>query len=124
MKGRSTLVILISIVVLGIFIWVQDSWLRKIPSDEAQRVRLFNLDSGTLISIEFSHSNGVVRCVKENGVWMSGDLDGNTGRADEALIQRMVAGLNSMGKGTTITEKQLSIRGIDPSEYGFDQPSA
>lgn len=122
MKGRSTLVILISIIVLGVFIWVQDSWLRKAPSAKAQRVRMFNLDSGTLLSIEFSHSNGVVRCVKENGVWMTGDLDGNTGRADVALIQRMVSGLNSMGKGTTITEKQLSIRGMDLAEYGFDNP--
>ena len=29
-----------------------------------------------------------------------------------------------MGKGTTITEKQLSIRGMDESEYGFATPAA
>ncbi|MDF7799526.1 DUF4340 domain-containing protein [Pontiellaceae bacterium B1224] len=122
MKGRSTLVILISIIALGIFIWAQESWRAYSPSAEGQRIRLFNLDSDTLLSIQFSHSNGIVRCEKENGVWMTSDLDGNTGRADEALIQHMVAGLNSLGKGTTITEKQLSVRGIDPSEYGFDNP--
>jgi hypothetical protein len=123
MKGRSTLVILIGIVVLGLIIWLQESWRARTPSDVAQKIRMFNLDAGTLISVEFSHSNGVVRCVKENGVWMVGDTDGNTGRADEALIQRMVSALNSMGKGTTITEKQLSIRGIDAGEYGFDDPA-
>lgn len=125
MKGRSTLVILISILVLGIFIGVQESWRSKKATQKVQRVRLFNLDAETLISIEFSHSNRVVRCAKENGVWMAGDLDGNTGRADENLIQRMIDGLNTMGgKGTTITEKQLSIRGIDQAEYGFDKPLA
>lgn len=124
MKGRSTLVILIGIIVLGLFIWAQESWRANRPSEEARRIRLFNLDPGTLLSIQFAHSNGVVRCIKENGVWMTGDLDGTTGRADEALIQRMITGLNSMGKGTTITEKQLSVRGLDPTEYGFDEPLA
>lgn len=122
MKGRSTLVILFSIIVLGAFIWIQESMRSNKPSRKAERIRLFNLDAHTLISIEFIHSNQVVRCVKENGVWMAGDRDGNTGRADDALIHRMVSGLNSMGKGTTITGKQLSIRGMDSAEYGFSDP--
>ncbi|MEI6892208.1 MAG: DUF4340 domain-containing protein [Pontiella sp.] len=94
----------------------------NLPSKVAQRVQLFNLDAETLISIEFTRSNQVVRCVKENGVWMAGDRDGNSGRADEALINRMVSGLNSMGKGTTITGEQLSVRGMDSAEYGFADP--
>ncbi|MDF7825610.1 DUF4340 domain-containing protein [Pontiellaceae bacterium B12227] len=123
MKGRSTLIILFCIMVLGVFIWVQESMRANKPSRTAERVRLFNLDAHTLISIEFRHSNQVVRCVKENGIWMAGDRDGNTGRADEALIHRMVSGLNSMGKGTTITGQQLSIRGMDSAEYGFSDPA-
>ena len=123
MKGRSTLVILFFIIVLGAFIWVQESMRAHKPSRVTERIRLFNLDAQTLISIEFAHSNQVVRCAKENGIWMAGDPDGNTGRADEALIHRMVSGLNSMGKGTTITGKQLSIRGMDSAEYGFSNPS-
>jgi hypothetical protein len=123
MKDRSTLVILISIVVLGAFIWAQESWRAQNESKRLEQYRLFNLNAQTLLSIEFAMSNGVVRCVKENGVWMASDGDGHSGRADEALIQRMVSGLNSMGKGTTITGKQLSIRGIDSTEYGFIDPT-
>ncbi|MDF7807366.1 DUF4340 domain-containing protein [Pontiellaceae bacterium B12219] len=123
MKDRSTVVILICIIVLGAFIWAQESWRAKNASKRLEQVRLFNLDAQTLLSIEFASSNGVVRCVKENGVWMAGDGEGHSGRADEALIQRMVSGLNSMGKGTTITGKQLSIRGIDSTEYGFTDPA-
>ncbi len=122
MKGRSTLILLLSIVLLGAFIWIQESWRAKHPAKQLERIRLFNLDASTLMSIEFRHTNGVVRCVKENGIWMAGDQEGNMGRADVALIQRMVSGLNSMGKGTTITSKHLEIRGLDAAEYGFSQP--
>ncbi|MDZ8117890.1 DUF4340 domain-containing protein [Pontiella agarivorans] len=124
MKGRTTLVLLVSIIVLGLFIWAQEMWRAKTSYRELQQIRLFNIDAATLQSIEFTVSNQTVRCVRENGVWLAGEKDGSMGAADEALIQRMIAGLNSLGKGTTITEKQLSIRGLDPAEYGFDQPRA
>ncbi len=122
MKGRSTLFLFISIVVLGIFIWAQEAWRSKQSVHESERVRLFNLDGASLLSVEFSHSNGVVRCVKQNGTWMAGNAGEGMGPADEALIRRMVAGLNSMGKGTTITRKELAVRGIDYEEYGFNEP--
>ncbi len=124
MKSRSNLILLISIVILGIFIGIQESIRAKTRTQIVDSVRLFNLDVNTLSSIEFKYTNSVVRCEKENGVWMAGDQGENMGRADEALIQRMVSGLNSMGKGTTITSKSLEVRGLDSSEYGFDQPIA
>ena len=123
MKSRSTLILFISILLLGAFIWVQETVRAKNSGKKMEQVRLFNLDVTTLISIEFRYTNSVVQCRKENGVWMAGDRDGNMGRADVALIQRMVSGLNSMGKGTTITSKNLEIRGFDSSEYGFAQPT-
>lgn len=123
MKGRSTLVLLISIVVLGAFIWLQETWRARNFDKVAQQVRLFNLDAEDLQWIEFKLTNTVVRFSKENGVWMAGTADEGTGRADVALIQRMLSGLNSIGKGTTITSKHLEIRGLDSSEYGFDQPT-
>ena len=122
-KGRSTLVIFIGIIAIGAFIWFQEGWRARTSIGKIDRLRLFNLDADSLLSIEFGHSNGVVRCVKEHGEWFAGDGEGNRGRADEALLQRLVSHLNSLGKGTTITTKELSIRGLDSSEYGFDDPS-
>ncbi len=123
MKNRSTLVLLAGIVVLGAFIVVQETWRAKVPSREYRRVRLFDLDAATLVSLQFNQSNSVVRCVKETGVWMAGGGDQAMGRADVALVLRLVAGLNSMGKGTTITAEQLQTRGFDAVEYGFGQPT-
>lgn len=123
MKNRSTLILLITIVCLGAFIWIQESWNARMVVKAAREIRLFDLDADSLEFIEYNVSNKVVRCVKENGVWMTGDDKGNKGRADLALIQRMIAGLNSMGKGTTITQQHLDMRGFDEAQYGFEPPS-
>jgi len=122
-KGRSTLVLLAGILVLGAFIWVQQVWRAKVPSKEVRRVRLFDLNLDTLVSLQFQHTNLVVDCVKENGIWMTGGTERGLGRADVALVYKMVAGLNSIGKGTTITAKHLEMRGLDAAEYGFSEPT-
>ena len=57
MKGRSTLVLLISILVLGSFIWIQEVWRAKVPSKEYQRHKLFDLVIGTFITLELQHAN-------------------------------------------------------------------
>jgi hypothetical protein len=123
MKGRSTLILLASILILGGFITIQEVWRTKVPSRAYRRVKLFDLDVETLVSLEFEHTNLVVECVKENGVWLTGGSDLGLGRADVALVKRLVAGLNSLGKGTTITAEHLEMRGLDDSEYGFGSPA-
>lgn len=122
MKNRTTPILLISILVLGSCIWLQEAWRAKMPSKQSRQLRLFNLDADTLVSVQFKYSNTIVNCTRESGEWMAGGSEFDLGRADEALIQRMVAGLNSMGKGTTITAENMETRGFDASEYGFNQP--
>lgn len=123
MKGGSTRILLISIPVLIAFIWIQEIWRAKVPSRESERVKLFDLNIETLTSLEFQYTNLVIECVKENGVWMTGSSELGLGRADVALVHRLVAGLNSLGKGTTITAEHLEMRGFDASEYGLEKPS-
>lgn len=124
MKGRTSLVLLVCIVLLGAFIWMQETWHTSGPSKEAMRLRLFDLDAATLVSLQFRGTNGLVRCVGEYGEWNVVGEDSSVGRADVALLFRLVSGLNSLGKGTTITGDQLEIRGFGDSEYGFDAPVA
>ena len=123
MKDRSSLVLLATIGVLGIFIVAQHTWRTRVPSKELRRVRLFDLDLETLVSLEFERTNLVIRCVKENGIWMAGNAGEGMGRADVAMVHGMVRGLSSFGKGTTITAKQLKLRGFNESDYGFVPPS-
>lgn len=122
-KGRSTLVLFGSILVLGAFIFIQHSWRAKVPTKEYRRIQFFDLRPDTLVSIQFEYTNLVVECIKENGTWMTGGSERGLGRADVALVHQLMSGLNSMGKGTTITAKQLEMRGLDISEYGLAEPS-
>jgi hypothetical protein len=123
MKGRSTLILLGSIVALGVFIWVQESWRANTTSSVAHSVKLFDVDARTLSSLEFRLTNTVVLCEKESGLWMVGNPEQGRGRADLALVYGMVANLNKLEKETVITAKQLDIRGLEASEYGFDPPA-
>jgi len=122
-KGRSTLVLLAAVFLMGTFIVLQEFWRAKVPSREVRRVRLFDLNPETLVSLRFESTNVVVECVKENGVWMTGGADSGLGRADEAMVYSLLAGLNSLGKGTVITAEHLRMRGLDAAEYGFDAPT-
>jgi len=64
----------------------------------------------------------VVRCEKESGLWLVGSPDRGKGRADLSLMYGMVADLNKLDKETVITAKELKVRGLNASEYGFDPP--
>ena len=123
MKGRSILVLLGSIVAVGLFIWVQESWRASTTSSMAHSVKLFDVDARTLSSLEFRLTNTVVLCEKEGGLWMVGNPEQGKGRADLALVYGMVADLNKLEKETVITAKQLKVRGLDASEYGFNPPA-
>ncbi len=123
MKGRTTLILLASIVLLGLFIWIQESWVAGTPVRQNRKIRLFDLDADSLMSIEFRFTNTVVHIAQDNGIWMAGVAKGNMGRGDLELIQRLISGLNSLGKGTVITPKHLEIRGLESAEYGFESPA-
>ena len=123
-KTRSTLVLLAAVVLTGAFIALQEVWRAKAQSRKIHRERLFDLDAASLVSLRFESTNAVVECAKENGVWMTGGEDGGLGRADVAMVYRLLSGLNSLGKGTAvITAEHLKMRGLDASEYGFDAPA-
>jgi hypothetical protein len=126
MKGRTTLYLFLSMIILGTFIYFQNSWRAKQYRQEFERVQLFGLNTDSLLSIQFQGTNGVVvNCVNDNGVWMtSGTGDESLGRADVALLYRVISNLNKLGKGTTITAEELQVRGFNASEYGFDEPQA
>ncbi len=123
MKDRSIRVLLISILVLGLFIVAQETWHAQNPKREMKRLMVFDLYPKTLTSLQFKGTNSVIDCVKENGLWMVGDSEDSMGRADIARVFELMVGLDSLGKGTTITARQLKLRGLDASAYGFDPPS-
>ncbi len=122
MKDRSIPVLLVCILVVGLFIVVQETWRAQQPKREYHQSKVFDLYPQSLSSLTFKRGDSRIECIKENGIWMVGDPDKGMGRADEARIFELVSSLNSLGKGTTITEKELKLRGLGAAEYGFVPP--
>ncbi|MCF7849203.1 MAG: DUF4340 domain-containing protein [Kiritimatiellales bacterium] len=120
MKGRTTLILFVCVVLAGLFIWAMEVYRKRATHQFVEQIQLFKIDPENLLALRFEYSNTVVECTNENGVWMTGGA--NAGRADVGLLNRGVAALNSLGKGTVITADELQARGVDPSEFGFDTP--
>ncbi len=123
MRDRSIPVLLLSILLVGAFIGIQEYWRHKTSQHEMEERRLFDLDLNSLTMIQFVAGESTLDCAKENGIWMVGDQKQGMGRADVAVVYRMIDELYRMGKGTTITAKELNVRGLNASEYGFDSPA-
>ncbi len=123
MKDRSIRVLLAAIAAVGLFIVAQEYWRAQGPKREYQRIKVFDLQPQTLIALQFTAADSVIDCVKENGEWRVGESGQGLGRADVARVFALIAGLNALGKGTTITPEQLELRGLGASEYGFDPPA-
>ena len=122
MKGLTTLILLACIGVLAVVIWIQNVWMSDETGGQPRVIRLFDFDPDSLLTLEFSRGEQTVKLRKENGIWLAGSSSETFGLGDDQLIQQMVAGLNSMGRGTVITPEHLEIRGLDAAEYGFEQP--
>jgi hypothetical protein len=122
MKDRSIPILLIGIAVVGLFIVIQETWRAQKPVRQYQQKAVFELHPDALTSLHFKTADTLVDCVKENGIWMVGNADKGMGRADIIRIHELVRGLNALGKGTTISQDELELRGLSLSDYGFDPP--
>ena len=122
MKDRSVIILLVAILVVGLFIGVQEFKRSKIPRHTYEELMVFDIHPQTLLSLHFSGTNGVIDCVMENREWMVGNSEQGMGRAAPSLVYKLVAEMDSLLKGTTITGNQMELRGLNPAEYGFDSP--
>jgi len=121
-KARSSFILFITSVILLGFIWIQQIWRINSARKQYFQAQLFDLNPDSLLSLEFIHSNVVIKCEKKDGVWLIGSKKKGEGRVDVALLHRVIAGLNAQQKVNTITEDQLKARGFNDAEYGFKKP--
>lgn len=122
MKDRSVPILLVLVVAAFSFIVVQQ-WVRNLKKVDDQIYRIaFGINPESLSLIEFRGTNGIVQCVKENGVWMVGDSKQAKGRADEGLVRKVVDGLNKMGRANVTPLKKLESRGLSLKDFGMDPP--
>ncbi|MBN2162175.1 MAG: DUF4340 domain-containing protein [Pontiellaceae bacterium] len=122
MRDRSIIILLSAILVVGGFILGQEFLRSRNMRRDHEKLAVFNFHPHTLLSIQIAGTNGLIDCVKQDGSWSVGNPEQGMGRADPALVYKLIAELNALTRGTTISARQLDLRGISMSEYGFDAP--
>ncbi|HNR94558.1 MAG TPA: DUF4340 domain-containing protein [Kiritimatiellia bacterium] len=120
MNGKSTLVLLMTVVLVGLFIvlFERNTDSTRTRMDHAGRAFYFNPDSVTAIEVS---SDGVsFECRREKSGWTMkkpAEEPADGGAVDELLYR-----LSTVSRGETITPAQLAARNLHPEDFGLDRP--
>jgi len=122
MKIRTTLLLLLAVLVLGGFIWFHERKTRSTREVEEQARRALQVKADRVSYLKFETTNAVVECALQDGQWMI--IQPVRARADEGEIGRILSGLETLPRGEVITPAQLKERKLTEADYGFDAPRA
>lgn len=122
MKFRTTLFLLIAVILLGGFIWLVDQRMESTREREEQARKAMRIVADRISYLQIETTNVLVECAEEDGKWML--VQPVRGRADSAAIDRVLSGLQDLSRGEVITASERKSRNVQLSDYGFDLPRA
>ena len=122
MKFRTTLYLLVAVILLASFIWFVDQRAASTREREEQARKAMKIVADRVSYLQVETTNLLVECAEEGGKWMlvRPVRDG----ADAAAIDRMLSGLQNLSRGEVITAGERKARNLQLSDYGFDSPRA
>ena len=122
MKFRTTLFLLIAVLLLGGFIGGFDRRLESTREREEQARKAMRMVADRISYLQIQTTNILVECAEEAGKWML--VQPVRDRADSAAIDRVLSGLQNLARGEVITASERKQRGAQLSDYGFEPPQA
>lgn len=122
MKIRTTLLLMIAVLLLGAFIWFHERKTQSTSEQEEQARRALQVKADRVSYLKFESTNLLVECALQDGQWMI--IQPVRARADEGEIGRILNGLETLPRGEVITPAQLKARKLTEANYGFDAPRA
>lgn len=122
MKFRTTLFLLLAVILLGGFIWLADQRMDSTREREEQARKAMRIVADRVSYLQISTTNVLVECAEEDGKWML--VQPVRDRADSAAIDRVLSGLQNLARGEVITAAERKSRNLQLSDYGFDLPRA
>lgn len=122
MKFRTTLFLLVAVILLGGFIWLFDQRLESTREREEQARKATRIAADRISYLQVQTTNLLVECAEEDGKWML--VQPVRDRADSAAIDRLLSGLQNLSRGEVITASERKSRNLQLSDYGFDLPRA
>ncbi len=122
MKPRTTLVLLIMVIVGIAYIGLIDN---RIPSSDQRQAlsgRMLRFDPNRVSRIEIEHGRKRILCERRDGEWFV--VEPYAARADNAVINRIIAGAHRMEHFVTITRKDREEGDLSLADYGLLPPKA
>lgn len=122
MKFKTTILLLIAVLVLGAFIGLFERRTGSTREREEQARKALPMRADRVSYLKFEATNLLVECVRDDGTWMV--VRPVRARADAAEIGRLLAGLEDLPRGEVITPAEQKARGLSPAQYGLEPPRA
>jgi len=119
MNTRTTWILLLTVLLLGGYIYFVDGRFRgreetvarpRITPRLADRVTRFRIERGDFVA----------ECRKEQGEWML--IEPLQARAEKGFIEQLLMGLETFEHGQIVHQSELQEQGMTAADYGFDPP--
>lgn len=120
MRPRTTLLLLAAAIVLACFIAFVERRSESTRQREEEARRALQIRTDHVSYLRFQSTNLVIECAKDDDSWVV--VQPFRARADAAVIDRILAGLQELPRGEVITAKEQKARGLTAAQYGLDAP--
>lgn len=120
MNGKSTLGLLLAVLLTGLFIVLFERGTESTETRMVQASRAFYFNPETVTSIEVTSENVSFECRREKMFWIMKKPAEE--QADGGAVEELLYRLSTVGRGETITPDQLAARNLHPEDFGLDRP--
>lgn len=121
MKWRSTLLLFVVVITLGVYIRFIDREEVSTAQQNARRTRAFLIDVNSVEAITIEKDSFILKCSKDHGLWMM--LQPVHDFADPQSIEEFLIRLHALRKDTVITKAERDTQQLPLSQYGLDNPT-
>lgn len=122
MHTRTTLILLVVVLVLGAFILGVERRMQSTAERQAAARSLLVIPPEAVTHLELASGTNVIECQSIGGRWKI--VRPVVARADEAAIRRVLYGLRALERITVLTRSELGRRRGKEEEYGLASPTA
>ena len=118
MQPKTTLVLLLIVLSLGAYVFWVDRRAETTREREEQARKALIIEPGRITEFTVASSNLLMTCVQTNGQWRL--TRPMAARADAAVVDRLLSGLERLPRGEVITPAQRRARHLTLASYGLE----
>lgn len=122
MKARTTLLLLLLVLGLGLYIGLVEQREGRLAERRARALRALRILPERVIYIRFEIEDRVIECVREAGQWNL--VQPVQARADSGEMDRLLTAIAGIDKGEVITGRERRDQNLTLADYGLERSRA